>query len=865
MKKIVLLLVCLLAAGAAAGQESVASGLLFTSKTESITRRTSLELFDGQPRRYAGRFSLSFDLSIRDARRFGYIVRLIDQDGEEASLVFVNFRADDNYYIDFNTSRTGRNVPMRIPPDMSGTGRWVTVRMDFDLEADRAVIRLDSAAYECRGVGFANPARLKIFFGLHGINLDVPAMALKNIRIEERGRLRWRIPLNESAGEKVHDDRGREAGSVRNPAWLITEHFNWALAASFDAPLRAGVAYNSSANEVYVVSRDSLAVFRTDTRTVASAPVGRVPMPVDEAIYNSKTNQTWLYNLGAADTLAPSVALLDMETLRVEQTGSPRLANRLHHHNAFFDPECDTLLLFGGYGNFSYSNRLYRYDAPTDEWVRVPLAGGDSLYPRFFAATGPGRDDFEVLMFGGFGNRSGRQELGGRNLYDLTAIDLEHKRVRKLWEIAPDSAYVPATNLVLDADKRHFYALIYPHHVASSQLELCRFDIATGQAEVVSSPIPILSEEIATRAFLFRNAPMNELVAVVREYRDRHTANIRIYTLSSPPVPASRLVEYGRPGWMKPLRLLGIAAVALVAALLALWMRRRRADNAPGPEVQPPAGAANAVGVRRNAVYVLGDFLAFDARGRDIGYRFSAKLRMLFALVLFHSKERDNGLSTALLTATLWPEKEFAEAKNIRGVTINHLRKILSDMRGIELVCENSRWRFVFDGEFYCDYIRSMTLCRTIDGSGPASAARSPGASGDAAAHDRAAASGPEPTEDAAALTDELMRVVGRGTLFLLVGEPWAEDFRREYEKTVERTLRRQIVALCETGAYDRVQRLIDTAFAVDPLNEDMLAAGVAALKKMGRPDRALMLYNDFCARFRASLEVEYPRPFERI
>lgn len=857
MKKYFLLLVCSLAAALVRGREPVASGLLFFSKTESITQRTSLDLFDGRAQRFFRRFSLSFDLSIRDARRFGYIVRLVDPAGEEASLVFVNFRPDNRYYIDFNTTRTGRNIPMRIPPDLSGTGRWIPVRMDFFLEEDRVVIHLDSTAYECRGVGFANPARLKIFFGLHGINLDLPAMALKNIRIEERGRLRCHVPLNESTGGTVHDHRGRAVGTVRNPVWLITEHFNWALAASFDAPLRAGVAYNSSANEVYVVGRDSLAIFRTDTRTVLSAPIARLPMPVDEAIYNPKSNQTWLYNLGAADSLAPSLALLDMETLGIAETGTPHIRNRLHHHNAFFDPECDTLFLFGGYGNFTYSNRLYRYDRPADDWTEVPLRGRDSLYPRFFAATGPGRDDYEVLLFGGFGNRSGRQELGGRNLYDLTAIDLEHKRVRKLWEIAPDSAYVPATNLVLDGDREHFYALIYPHHHASSQLELGRFDLRTGASEIVSSPIPILSEEIVTRAFLFRNVPMNELVAVVREFRDARTARIRIYTLSSPPVSARELVDYDRPGWLTPLRLLGLAAAVVALGACVLLYRMRHDAPDPTPVRELPAGGVHPVGIRCNAVYVLGDFLAFDARGRDISYRFSVKLRKLFALILFQSKAGDPGISTAKLSTAMWPDKEPAEAKNIRGVTINHLRKILGDLRGIELVCENGRWRFVLGEEFYCDYIRLTALCCEID-AGPTTG---PNPDGTVAQDRTAAASG----AGLAKVMDEVMRIAARGPLFPLVGEAWAEEHRREFEATVERIFCRQIVRSCEVGACERVLRLLDAAFAVDPLNEDMLAAGVAALRKMGRSDRASVLYNDFCARFRASIGVDYPRSYEEI
>lgn len=848
LSAILYLLVPFLAAGYARGQEPVASGLLFSSKTESITLRTSLELFDGRPHKFSGRFSLAFDLSIRDALRFGYILRLIDDDNEEASLVFVNFREDDKYYIDFNTSRTGRNIPMRIHPDMAGTGKWISVRIDFDLRKDRAVIHVDSASYECDGVGINDPARLRIVFGFHGINLDVPAMAVKNIRITERSKLRQSIPLNESSGEQVHNSGGWVVGKVKNPTWLISEHFNWSRAAAFNAQLTSGITYNPFSNEVYIIGQDSLTMFRTDTRTIASAPIEPIPMRIDEAIYNTKTNQTYIYNLSAPDSpdsLSPSIAMLNMETLTLDRTGSPRMGNRLHHHNAFFDPECDTLYIFGGYGNFSYSNRIYRYDPTVDSWLKVPFTrGGDSIYPRFFAASGEGRDDYEILMFGGFGNKSGRQELGGKNLYDLISIDLQTKSARKLWEIAPDSLYVPATNLILGKDKKYFYALVYPHHVASSQLALCRYDIQTGVSEIVSNSIPILSEEIATKAFLFCNTPMNELVAVIREYKDRRTANIRIYTLSTPPISARELVDYGRPRWMTPVRIAGLAAAMLVLAfaVFRIVARRRSKSAARAPEVVL-SPAVHVVQIRKSAIYVLGDFLAFDHRGGDVTYRFSAKLRMLFALILFHSKERDTGLSTEKLTATLWPEKEVSEAKNIRGVTINHLRKILEDIRGIELVCENSRWRFTFSEGFYCDYIRGMTLCARIIEAGKTA----PGA------------------ESADSTVNELVRILTRGPLFPLVAETWMENGRHDFEEIVEKTLGLQIVQQQATGNYDRVLLLIETLFVIDPLNEDMLSKGVAALRKMGRPDRALMLYTDFCTRFKTALGAEYPRSFESL
>ena len=70
--------------------------------------------------------------------------------------------------------------------------------------------------------------------------------------------------------------------------------------------LTSGIAYNPFSNEAYIIGNDSLQIFQTDTRNIVSRPIEHVPMLIDEAIYNLKTNQTYLYNLDNPDT-QPSV------------------------------------------------------------------------------------------------------------------------------------------------------------------------------------------------------------------------------------------------------------------------------------------------------------------------------------------------------------------------------------------------------------------------------------------------------------------------------------------------------------------------------------------------------------------------------
>ena len=84
--------------------------------------------------------------------------------------------------------------------------------------------------------------------------------------------------------------------------------------------------------------------------------------------------------------------------------------------------------------------------------------------------------------------------------------------------------------------------------------------------------------------------------------------------------------------------------------------------------------------IKVNAVYLFGDFQVFDTKGNEIAYRFGPKIKQMFVLVLLHSHDGQEGISTNKLSAQLWPEKTTTSAKNIRNVTIVTLRIFLAEV-----------------------------------------------------------------------------------------------------------------------------------------------------------------------------------------
>lgn len=104
----------------------------------------------------------------------------------------------------------------------------------------------------------------------------------------------------------------------------------------------------------------------------------------------------------------------------------------------------------------------------------------------------------------------------------------------------------------------------------------------------------------------------------------------------------------------------------------------------------------------KNAIFLFGMFTILDNAGRDITYMLSPKLRTIFLYILLNSVGK-RGVLSSDMNQIFWPDKSGSNVKNLKGVSMNHVRKILQDVDGIELVYRNGYFCMVFGEEFYCE------------------------------------------------------------------------------------------------------------------------------------------------------------------
>jgi len=814
--------------------ETGAQGLQFNSEDSLLTQRTSYRVFSKDPPVFQDHFFISFDLSLWDNANLGYVFNLA---GNDNSYSLSYLYANGTGTLNFNIDRKSNKISIPLPASLLKKRNWFKVRIDLDLAADKVLIHIDNKTWQAEKLGFRDNMAANLVFGKNPYYTEVPNMALRNLGIGD-GHQAYSFPLNEWTGTEVHDSNGDAAGIVENPVWLINGSWFWQPVYTESAKDVAGLNFNPLQQNLFIFTRDSLVTYNPEGKRVTAEPYANklpVNMVLGKSIFNGRENKCYIYELFDIAKGAPSVASLNMDkgNLKWTTVGRDALPFQLHHHNIFYDLQQEKIYLFGGYGSYHYHNNFLEYDDSTDKWIKATFKG-DTITPRFFAATGPADQADEIFLFGGYGNESGNQVVGGKQYYDCYRINLKDHSIKKCWQIAPaNDVFVPANNLILSKDKKYFYALCYPHEIAKTELRLYKFSVADGSYEVVSAPIPMASLRIESDVNLFYSRKTDEFFCTVQEFADRNSSVIKVYALTSEPVSAATylasLQPRKRPHTARALYLLIL--LLPLGGLTWFLLKQRLKPKRPGAkragaETTPQPAIAAAAETPRNTVFLLGEFAAWSRQGNDITHLFSPKIKQLFVLILLNSKD-GKGISSRKISTLLWPEKDLTRTKNIRGVTFNHLRSILGDIDGIGLIFQNDSYSFRLDPAFSCDFV-------TLANAAPAT------------------------------IMDHFP-LITRGPLLPDFPESLIDDCRSAFETRIIDLLLPQLKAHYDAHDYKGTIGIARSILHRDAFNEEALRYQLRSYRRLRGIDYTRKAYDQFTQDYQRSLGVEFHVSFDNI
>ncbi|WP_195584016.1 Kelch repeat-containing protein [Bacteroides thetaiotaomicron] len=826
-------------------------GLLFQANDKEIKERTSLQIFqEGEIPCFTKNFQLSFELSIRDFDTFGYVFLLKEDQGKTKYSFTYTYLDGENSTFKFNTDGKENHYSLNLRNDALAY-QWIPVSFAFDSQQDVLPIRIGDNEKKITSLGLKDTFCPHLFFGRYDYILDMPTFAIRNLKLEGDRSHSYTFPLNENEGEEVHTSTGKVLGTVVNPVWLINGSYHWEKLFEYSFQTPSGITFEPDSQRLIIFSQDSLLTYNLLKRQPQKYSYSnKLPVKLQLATHfmNTTDGKLYVYELNNLPLGDATVAALDLNNREWKQTGVAALPVQLHHHDGFWDETTGKYLVFGGFGNKRFNNTFLEYDIEADRWDTLSYSG-DWIIPRYFSGMAVNKNREHVYVFGGMGNESGEQSVGRNYLHDLYLLDRKQQSVRRLWQNASDHRLVVARDMILTPDEKYIYALCYPEYLSDTYLRLYRLTVDDGTMKALGDSIPMRSEEIMTNANLYYNSLTHEYYCTTTEFDKKGHTVIRTYVLSAPPVSLDEIRSYGSRSSLE-IRWLwimaGIGVLLLAGGVLFVRKKRGKQRNAvlesSSVLMSPPVGREpdksvqgketlakedfESSLVRPNAVYLFGPFTVIDRNGRDITHLFSSRLRQVFIYILLHSTH--NGVLSASLNEVFWPDKPDDKVKNLKGVTINQIRKNLAELDGVELVHDKGYFRLVFT-DCYCDYFRFRTL------------------------------------KNAEEVENELGILLMRGKFLDGMDAGMMDHFKQKVEEFLSSFLPLEIERLYQQHKYDAVIRFCNVLFRVDPVNELALAYGMHALNHTGSSQEAILQYSLFVREYRQMMNEEYSTSYAEL
>lgn len=825
-------------------------GLMFRANDHAIGERTSYNVFENESPEFNGHLYINFKISLWDTQNLGYIFNLTTNSNSYSFNYIYSYNQPS---LNFNIDGKSNKLRYIVDSAKLKNGSWFTIKFDFNLKEDRLIINIDTQNFQLSNLGLTDNIKPKLIFGKNQNYSEVPQMSISDLEVGDNNK-KYYFPLNEWSGNAVHASSGKTIGYVQNPVWLMDSFYYWKLAYSKEYDQMTGLNFDPVDQRLLIYGKDSLLFFNCINGHIKTRQYQNnlpVEMILGKSIFNSKENKLYVYEAKTNTKNGISIASLDMNKLEWQSVGKAELKERMHHHNVFYDKNFDSIYIFGGYGGYRYYNNIYAFDKRSDVWELVKFTG-DTITPRFLSACGNSNNPEEIFIFGGYGNESGNQVVGGRLYYDLYRVNLKSHIIKRCWNIHTNDNFVPTNNLILSPDHKYIYALCYPHGITKTFLRLYKFSVENGSFEILGSPIPFTAERIETDVNLFLNEYRNELICAVQEFLDSRKSKIRIYTIAYPPIRMAKVSSIkgeivSKPTNREIIFLIGSGLLLIIIFLLIIYKRKSRHSRvvvtvaSANPEEEAVLTDVEEIGIenrikpdaQKNAIYLLGDFNVLDRKGLDITHLFSPKIKQLFILIMLNSCA-DKGINTKKISNILWPDKDIVKTRNIKAVTLNHLRNILVDIDGINLVFSEDSYFFTMAEDLFCDY---YILLKAIQNN----------------------------TSENKSFISDYFNLICRGVLLKDMQEDWVETFKNAYEHQIIECLSANMEQYYLEKKYSFILFMCKTILNIDPFNDVAFRYMVNAYRKTKGLEYSRKTYNQFLINYEKSLGESYNVTFDEI
>lgn len=808
-------------------------GLHFNSHIVPGNERTSLSLDENSPFQVDNDFLIDFQMWVRNEPDFGAILHLCTNENQFLHFVFAAGDNNKNFpALVFNEGMFAINTDIE-------KGKWMPVSLHLNIRDNKIDLKYDN-----KDTTLVVPLRgtkdVTVAFGKsQSFSADVVPMNIKDIKITRDGKLIRHWKLWKHNGDVCLDELEGAVAVASYPSWMIDNHIEWRKIYAEKSSGRLDIAFNARDALFYLVRQNKIDILdgnSGDMRREVPILEGYPAMEyTDHLVYDTLTNQLLSYSLH--EMLISALSVDEGKwSLHERHSDEPRYYN----HARTFNLADSSFYFFGGYGFYQYRNNLYRLKVGTKQIEEVAYTPG--ITPRYSSAAAIVGD--ELCIFGGRGNKQGKQEFNAYFYYELCAINLKTGKSRRLWEKKEATdALLMASTMYFEPSDSSFYAVRMKDGGT-----LWKISMNDSVWTEVSKPI---HNELVYQDcdFSFYSSPAHhKLYLVMDKILTDRTHDVAIYSINTPLLNDNEIVQAGTsiPVWLWWLS--GTVLLVVVVSFFFYRMKRTRNKIRMEKDKVVPVAITNeelgkvaqdeAVVIEnffdrtRSAISLLGTFNVRDIDGNDITGAFTPRLKSLLILLVLYTEKSKQGILTKKATDILWADKDEDSARNNRNVTLRKLRVLLEKVGDIEVVSDAGFLRIRWGEDVFCDYCTALDCIRRFKEGG-------------------------EHGDDK--LLNQILEILLYGPLLSNTIVDWLDEFKDSYS-SLSIDLLRNLLDI-QRNNHDTVLRITDILFLHDPLNEEALVAKCSILYLQGKKGLAKSVYDRFCKEYKESLGEEYKIP----
>ena len=830
-------------------------GLSLKSHSVPGIERTTLYLDDNQPFSIKNDFIISFQMYVRaNEHDFGTILHLHTNTNQFIRFSFVAGEERHFPALVLNEGIININSPIERE-------KWLDVSLHLRLKDN--VIEID---YDNKKISAMAPLQgvksvTALFGQMKEYLSDVAPIDLRNVTITQDGKQIREWKLWKHNDTVCYDEIEGAVARAIHPVWLIDNHIEWKLVHQAKIPGKLDVAFNAREALFYLVRSQSIDVL-DENGTLQKEIAIRGGYPAVEfpnhLLYDTLSNKLVSYYPKKGITSRFS---FDTERWSNEIRNTEEASN--YNHARTFNPADSSFYFFGGYGFYQYRNDLYRMKYSTNQIEQVEYER--PLYPRYSAAMAIVGD--ELYIFGGRGNKYGKQELSSHYYWGLCAINLKNKQSRIVWQKnqPQEEGTIMASTMYFEPSDSSFYAVS-----TNKGGVLWKISMKDSVYSEVSKPIYNESTYQDSDFSLYTSPSHGKLFLVLDKILSNHTHELAIYSINMPlvnevEIRQSTAGESINNRWY--LYTIGILLL-LVLAGFVLYRFKYNSKNKKAPATKKGteknvATTGKAQGLSdvtesktipkkewmqesetiftetvnyydrsRASISLLGCFNVRDKDGNDITSNFTPRLKHLLILLILYTEKNAQGILASKTTEILWPDKEETAARNNRNVNLRKLRVLLESIGDMEVMIENNFLRIKWGTGVFCDYHTLITCTKQFE------------------------------QEKSEELLNRILEILLYGPLLTNTILDWLDDFKDDYSSYSIDLLKNLLDIEISRNHQDMIIRLADIMFLHDPLNEEALAAKCSVLVTQGKKGIARNLYDRFCKEYHDSMGETYKVPF---